>query len=150
MRMSAAIATGRVLIAPQPGAIFGNNDSGCALGMALRAVNSNEADSIAELWPWTLEVRGFHPCGCTRLNCSPFNVNPGAQSIAHMFDKHVFGDCTWTLDQLIDWVRSVEPVEPEEHMETVQLQPEHNLVGTPPPADLLKESNERREYALKE
>jgi len=34
--------------------------------------------------------------------------------VVHLFNDHVMTRKDWTLDQLIDWVRSVEPADPEE------------------------------------
>jgi len=34
--------------------------------------------------------------------------------IVHLFNYHVMTKKDWTMDQLIDWVRSVEPPDPEE------------------------------------
>lgn len=120
-RLSTSIALGRTAVAPYIGSIFktlemGEVDfsQGCALGMGL--IGSGEeiterfglTKSIYVAWPW-LNMQMPTPCGCTdTFRSNAFGV------IGHIFDEHVMGDKDWTLDQLIDWVRSVEPPEPDE------------------------------------
>ena len=110
MRLSDAIALGRTLVKPMAGKpLSKDNDYGCTIGMALRAVgrayNCSQSDEqnwnwwpvyqqFLEEWPWTLS----HPV----INMS---------DIFRRFDREVMQG-TMTLDQLIDWVRSVEPEEP--------------------------------------
>lgn len=52
------------------------------------------------------------PCGCSRTGIYAVSDNVCC-AIAHVFNEHIYGKQDWTLDQLIDWVRSVEPAEPE-------------------------------------
>src|SRR5207248_7167494 len=49
-------------------------------------------------------------CGGTFYSGSMVVVN----AIVHLFNYHVMTKKDWTMDQLIDWVRSVEPPDPEE------------------------------------
>lgn len=122
MRLSEAIALGRTLLNPVPGSLFAGEDGGCAQGMALRCIGKKTtAESrlgIGDDWPWTLEVVGKFPCECVEGRPEIFSDGwfPYADTrsaIAHLFDSHVMGrHQDWTLDQLIDWVRSVEPAEP--------------------------------------
>src|SRR5579863_7372349 len=103
-RLSDSIGLGRMLVEHRRCMI-----SGCALGMALAANGVERVWSRAEeLWPWAHEVRfESSPCGCgyfSEMTLSAVDI------IMHIFDSHVRGNPNlhreWTLDQLIDWVRS--------------------------------------------
>lgn len=113
MRLSEAIALGRVLLTPIPGNYFSGDNSGCALGMGLAGVGCKSRDTaviekdLDKHWSWMNNRIPSLPCGCVSTN---FDI---ATNIVHLFDEHVCGNKDWTLDQLIDWVRSVEPAEPE-------------------------------------
>jgi len=114
MRLSDAIALGRTLLTPYAGVIE-YNGKGCAIGMGLKACgkSANVHDALTDAgWGWTGNFNIPHPmpCGCTRYEVN-IGMNHGGSLIAHLFDFHVFGKRDWTLDQLIDWVRSVEPAE---------------------------------------
>jgi hypothetical protein len=85
----------------------------CALGMAELAVGQPSIDAtslnnIYGLWRWTMFPAGECPLGCLLSHSSI------AQIIGHVFDYHVMtqaGYTPWTLDQLCDWVKTVEPEE---------------------------------------
>jgi hypothetical protein len=127
MRLSEAIALGRTLVHPIPSVVLDYGGlNGCALGMAYKASGkkveihplemSVGMDGPMNIWTWLASSREL-PCKCN-IYCG---LNAG-QIIAHLFDYHIMA-CTaglcegeavqqdWTLDQLIDWVRSVEPNE---------------------------------------
>ena len=107
MRLSDAIALGRTLVNPMRGFLLDDaKKNGCALGMGLMGCGS-EKRNVAEEWPWTANWADSFPCGCARTDSM-------GKVIAHIFDEHVCDKPqSWTLDQLIDWVRSVEPAEIE-------------------------------------
>lgn len=114
MRLSDAIALGRTLITPRGGSL-GNGVSGCALGMGLMAkgIVAKDEKLLTEPemnWPWITKYMEF-PCACSSKGMKLRAVD----TIVHIFDSHITSDhCTdWTLDNLIDWVRSVEPAETE-------------------------------------
>jgi len=117
MRLSDAIATGRVIVMPAR-QMYGNGVRGCALGMAAKAAGLSFtvpghpiSELISKEWPWMAMPRYLPPCDC-RPDRRP---DSDAHSlITHIFDAHVYHFGDWTLDQLIDWVRSVEPAEPDE------------------------------------
>ncbi len=128
MRLSTPIALGRVTIPEMKSARL---DS-CALGMALNAMGKSTktasgGDNYPELramWPWldicpaTVQCCEFHPKSDSNL-----------EAVYRVFDSHVmalYEDRRWSLDQLIDWVRSVEPAEQEEL--TPQVDVEQELV----------------------
>lgn len=110
MRLSDAIATGRVLVDQLKVADL----RGCALGMALLATGNSTGlcnyDKIKEMWPW-LSTSDYH---CTDCKSSCIWDRAFGITIYRAFDQHVMMDKTMTLDQLIDWVRSIEPVPQEE------------------------------------
>ena len=123
MRLSDAIAMGRVLVIPRPEVILIDREHGCALGMGLAGSGFLATDfdirgtkpyeALVKNWPWLESEAGSVPCQCGFLGRTwHFDV------IGHIFDSHVVGDGRWTLDQLIDWIRSVEPAEDCESKET--------------------------------
>jgi hypothetical protein len=108
MKPSEAILLGSTQYRAVPGQLFTPPDGACVWGMALAAVGAkqlvsscNDLAPVYGLWPWTFQ-KGSVPCGCP---C--FHINY-ARVIAHLFDRHV-ATAYWTLEQLVDWVRSVEP-----------------------------------------
>lgn len=135
MLLSDAIAMGRTLVKPTPTTEWAVGGGGCARGMALEAIGKRCAyatpygpwesgkghPNIANFltaWPWTERLTSV-PCLCYG---EPV-VAEIAIVISHMFDRHVsMPGCTdsWTLDQLIDWVRSVEPEELPEQQPTIE------------------------------
>jgi hypothetical protein len=114
MRLSDAIAMGRMLVPEQRRFVLG----GCAFGMALKACGAELLyEEVKRLWPWTAEKQEIEPpCGCVASFVYP--AADASAAIFHLFDNHVRGNPNifrpWTLDQLIDWVRSVEPAEDED------------------------------------
>jgi hypothetical protein len=103
MRLSTAIMLGRTTIAE----LTVYKLDGCALGMAANAAGiERDYLSIGIRWPWLGDI----------IRC-PF---VGAQGygmviVAYVFDCHVMRLKEWTMEQLCDWVRSVEPPDPEDH-----------------------------------
>src|SRR5437899_8234398 len=67
-------------------------------------------DDCNRAWQWTRRI-------VTEQSCeSAIGEHNLGEAITHLFDTHVmqpkeWGVKAWTLDQLIDWVRSVEPAE---------------------------------------
>jgi hypothetical protein len=124
VRLSDAIATGRVLLKPLAGELIDmNGTAGCALGMAAKAAGIESISVDIRLkWPWIREEAEM-PCSCIP-SCTPFasmhSPKPCFGIITHIFDDHVMTRQDWTLDQLIDWVRSVEPPEPFEDITAVE------------------------------
>lgn len=107
MRLSEAIAMGRVLVDRMEVAAL----HGCALGMALKAVGGITTiegyERVRREWPWVMTAQ-YHCQNCATEDKFKFS----GSVIYRAFDQHVMTDKTMTLDQLIDWVRSVEPEEP--------------------------------------
>jgi hypothetical protein len=112
MRLSQAIALGRTLCSPVPATQDDLNGGGCALGMGARALGLKffHGYSLNEINYPTLRNRVEMPCSCD-LPRGDYWYGTLGGAIAHFFNEHVFGAKDWTLDQLIDWVRSVEPAE---------------------------------------
>jgi hypothetical protein len=119
MRLSDAIALGRTLLKPKAYQTI-HNGEGCALGMAMASLGcrshaeAQKKCSSTTGWKWVRKDVDVPPCSCDPEydRILAFDLNHQAY-IAHLFNEHVCGAEDWTLDQLIDWVRSVEPAEPE-------------------------------------
>lgn len=119
MKLSDAIALGRTAVIPRAGVVLDEDGGGCALGMAGVAAGTytvgKAAVSVHELkvaFAWALETEPVCPCSCPLMDLG----YKASGIIGHLFDNHVFGRRDWTLDQLIDWVRSVEPPEQESQL----------------------------------
>ena len=134
MRLSDAIALGRMILRPLGGTFNDGKGGGCALGMAYMAAGLDPYKELFSAmqcepgWKWIENTLFVLPCGCTG-----YNKLYALSTIVHLFDIHVMHLGDWTLDQLIDWVRSVEPPEAitdtkEEPWETQQPVP--GLVGS--------------------
>lgn len=124
LELSEAIALGRTLCKPVAGTEDDLKGGGCSLGMAARAVGSRVYSSHVlgiitftisrEDFPVLAEPLHAQPCRCVKLPIGSglqFQMNPMdcvGVAVTHLFDIHVCHFHDWTLDQLIDWVRSVE------------------------------------------
>jgi hypothetical protein len=126
MKLSDAILLGSTVLAAQPGRqYFSENEAGCALGMAAIAngcrfhtvtgpipLKDRRTLGAEGVWgDWVLIVMA-RPCHCWRFRV-PREMRI-KDIIAHLFDYHVVARKNWTLDQLVAWVKTVEPqtVEP--------------------------------------
>lgn len=123
MKISTAIALGRTMIKAVAGTRNNGLGYGCALGMAEAAIGqTNYYKSAESNWRWITVPSLPLPCGCTGLvmgsGCHTESYHGGSwptiSSIVHLFNYHVMTKKDWTLDQLIDWLASIEPKEPEE------------------------------------
>ena|SRR6516225_5942344 len=107
MRLSDAIALGRLIVTPNDGSFTLFGCKACAVGMALAAMGetTGDAQSMTKYWPWANTHVWFE------ISVKYFGV--------------VAGEIT--LDELIDYVRSIEPPEltdtKEEPWETQQPVP---------------------------
>lgn len=126
MRLSDAIALGRTLANGITADIFIHSQSGCAcaIGMAQLASgrDSHSEKWVFASWAWLNERKVW---GCPSCDCQYYC--DGIDAISHVMG-HVkgtteiltlvpaFGHCeeNLSLDQLIDWVRSIEPPEIEQ------------------------------------
>lgn len=108
MRLSDAIALGRVLMPKMKRGTL----EGCALGMGLLAVGRSTFSECAydgenyvgllQEWPWlSAELSSMDDRYKTTM---PF-------FLGGMFDEDVMNNKSMTLDQFIDYVRSIEPNE---------------------------------------
>ena len=123
------MAGSTLLIPERHHLISKDGESGCALGMAgkacglrmrtlscrilgIRIPSQDDYTSIERRWPWLMRVfNETLPCGCEPEEDS----DDFEDAIVHIFDEHVcMNDEHWTLEQLVDWVRSVEPAEEEQ------------------------------------
>lgn len=106
MRLSEAILLGRVtIIDPAPCDI-----TRCALGMAANAVGvERTTNAVIGRWPWLLKLSDSR---CPVMG-SCYTGQVFYSVLVHIFDSHVILGHDWTLEQLVDWVCSVEPDELE-------------------------------------
>lgn len=117
MKLSEAIPLGSTVVTPKAGVLYSSERNvGCAIGMAMVAEGAEwspakpgatRTQNTELWWPWTTTTMS-RPCGCWLY---PRKMS-AKEIIAHLFDKHVMRRKDWTLDQLVEWVRSVEPPTP--------------------------------------
>jgi hypothetical protein len=117
MRLSDAIVLGRTLANGPVSHIFYDpfTNCACARGMACLAIGRQEEAGHAEreVWKWVNREGFALPCGCGMGPTYAWSViNHLMCHVTGMRDGREF-PATWTIDQLIDWVRSVEPQEAE-------------------------------------
>lgn len=127
MKLSEAIFLGSTTMQCRGGGGRGVATAGCALEMALSAVGRSDLPwtSTDSVWPW-LQQPAQSNCHCIDLVA----VNTYFEVVWHLFDTHVI-DGAWpamTLEQLCDWVRSVEPPEPKEFQQIIEVVAEGALV----------------------
>lgn len=124
MKLSEAIMLGSSLIRSVPFIRDDGFGGGCAMGMAEVAAGMFSF-KLETKYPWMQTQICLVPCGHdigAKYNRIPGYKTPHTPTfiIAHLFNEHVHGDRSWTLEQLVDWVRSVEPdEEPEATTETI-------------------------------
>src|ERR1700747_785030 len=116
MRASTAMNLGRAILKPLAGVHWDHNaNAGCAWGMADAALGGGAAFHLM------LQKANQHMVvlGC---ECGPGEIMLGgcqmhfwqggimslAQAIVHLFNYHVMTKRDWSMDRLIEWVRSVE------------------------------------------
>lgn len=101
MRLSEAIAVGRTLVANcVPGGSTRKNaqpGDGCVLDMAALAMGRRNWEEARDVWPWLEQLNGK-------------THKSYEEEIYQRFDFDVMRK-GMTLEQLIDYVRSVEPAE---------------------------------------
>jgi hypothetical protein len=117
MRLSEAIALGSLTMEKWKA----HDLDHCALGMAANAVGcQRQYERIVDKWPWVGQWRGICPIlGCVAGNV--YGTHPMICIIPHIFDEHVMAG-NFTMEQLIDFVRSIEPAEEETNEQTGTLQ----------------------------
>ena len=121
MKLSEAILLGSTVLAAKAGGQhFSENQAGCALGMAAVArgctfgparhpVDKKEQRTLSaeRIWgDWLLHTV-VRPCRCWRFAIP--RKRRVKDIIAHIFDYHVMTKRNWTLEQLVAWVKTVEP-----------------------------------------
>jgi hypothetical protein len=123
MKLSEAILLGSTVLAPRAGGQhFSETQQGCALGMAAVArgctfytVNRPIDDpdrrtlGVEGVWGHWVLARVERPCDCWRIWIRrKMRIK---EIIAHLFDYHIMDKGSWTLEQLVAWVETVEPKE---------------------------------------
>lgn len=106
MRAHEALILGSGVMRPAPGIIANSTETaGCALGMIGKATGSPHNWLVK--FPW---LANKHQCCFTPCCHQPVPVDGSvANVITHIFDVHVFGDQTWTLERLADWINRQDP-----------------------------------------
>lgn len=113
MKLSEAILAGSTGIRAIAGTRYGFKEGsphGCALGMAEFSIGLFGHPVGAEgNWEWLNQsyTAEFFPCHC----CPTLRGSTYSTVIAQTFNNHVMGRKDWTLEQLVDYVRSIEPAE---------------------------------------
>ena len=129
MKLGEAMDRGRILLTPIAGRFVNDTGTaGCVMGMAavgadaplvLRAASSLKnvvaSEIIRHRWPWLMSFRRYTLlCTCKipnrRLGLTGWRYR-ALDIIIHTFDEHVAGSVAG-LEQLIAWVRRVEPRDP--------------------------------------
>jgi len=112
--------------------------SGCALGMVEMAT-PNAADMFHRA---KVELENLRmPCDC---NCNVQIMGSACvntfyspvgeefcQIVVHLFNYHVMTAKDWSMERLIDWVRSVELADPEEDSNAATEAPAHEGTAVP-------------------
>lgn len=115
MKLSDAIRLGSLLVAePQAGDI-----DACAVTMAVLATGGCQSDKtyytdLNEQWPWLAQTIIDCPCeNKHRMTLRSDGKLHGSAIVFIPFDEHVMGDKSMTIEQLADWIASIEPEEAE-------------------------------------
>lgn len=122
MRSSEALILGSVMLKAHPGSVYirdKGREFGCAIGMI--AAGSGHLKELQDgnlILPGWMYEEVILPC-----QCGGFTKHRIEAIVMHLFDNHVFrhtGDHfdvdgkqleKWTLDQIADWLYSIEPKE---------------------------------------
>lgn len=139
MRLSEAILAGSTLIKPFAGTIFSKDgERGCAIGMACAAIGIRKyiASDFSVRFPWLKNIVKA-PCGCCLFTGVYADSTFGsyghvANVIAHVFDNHVMNDShgfSWTLEQLCEWVDSIDPTPKTVHEIVDDVMAKHAKTG---------------------
>lgn len=104
-----------------------NPPCGCAIGGAILAVGGRSRFERNSLWPWLVETSQHHSSFSHEsvIGCGSWKNQP---SFANVMD----GNCTF--EQLVDYVRSIEPscgiccrFDCQGHPEATDAEPAHSL-----------------------
>jgi len=148
MRLAERLMLGSTMLKPLRG-IWNNGDYGCALGMISKTNNEN----TTEFWNKNSDMIYKHvalpSCGCDARKSLMAGggmlehfqtVDYFYKVLVHLFNQHVCatdeevaaGIKRWSIEQLADWLESVEPKEAE-NAEVLPVQecgePERSCVG---------------------
>ncbi len=120
MRMAQAILLGSTMLKWVRG-VIDSGDGGCALGMA----NAGGVDWSSQRWI-NQHLDAQLPCDCDttkQIMCGGaimgwFDTRwTKLNTLVHLFNYHVMTTKDWTIEQLCDWVDSVDPAPREVPME---------------------------------
>ena len=100
MRLSDAIVLGSALIRFEPSCFYvPRGNCGCIIGMGEAAMGAMSVLSYKKLWPWLSKPMPGKP-----LHSYAAEIGRRAYCVQ---------EGTMTLEEVVDWVRSVEPAEEE-------------------------------------
>lgn len=138
MRLAEAIRLGSLVLKPVPGLFDDRDGGGCALGMGNYSISGQASDefgvgALEKAYPWINIQQVPVPCDCG-INHWFERKASVATAIAIVFNTHVCGDHTWTIDRLCQWVDSIDPTPRETQTEstepTVQTQKAIHVLQT--------------------
>jgi hypothetical protein len=120
MKLSDAVMLGFGMIKFNP-RVYLQDGCGCFLGSGYFAVTgakkTNPANPVGDIlreWPWLEEIREMPDWFLPHFKCRQIEAHRVISMMAfNMRDSQV------TLEQAVDWIRSVEPAEPNPAEETV-------------------------------
>lgn len=125
MRAAEALRLGSLVMEPLFGqCVFNSEDDGmgCAIGMINKAngvpARRNHAHTMVVEYPWMRNLTSEIPCKCPSSHTGETIVSV----LAHVFNMHVapgrpayvWNVVTLTIDQLADWLDSVDPTPRQE------------------------------------
>lgn len=140
--VSELIALGSLLTdKPLAGTRWYNGSPACAMGMAEAAAglgqNRLRPQQLEKLYPWLTKTKFMAPCSCSGLVYEWKKPRIARAIIVHLFDSHVMPEDawpaelsdefttfnvrseleSWTLQQLIQWVKFAEQVQSNENID---------------------------------
>jgi|ERR1700683_4408 len=109
-----AIALGRMILKPKFGYFNDRQGNGCALGMAEVALGYSliQRELLDATYPWLRKTAVPLPCQCDSRRGFGSSRLSADIVVAHIFDYHVVlvaVDPKWTMEELIDWVKQIDP-----------------------------------------
>lgn len=112
MKAHEALILGSMMMRPVPYTRSDGRGGGCALGMIGLASGGNP-HTFDATYGWLAEsfVEAY-PCGADHSYSKDrgwARADRYASAIAHIFNEHVCGDHTWTIEKLADWIRENDP-----------------------------------------
>lgn len=100
--------------------VGGGKTGGCVFEMACLAVGSKKWSRAPKTWSWLNKKDHIK---CPVANCHR-TYEDNFWTIIHVFDQHVVWTACylepWTFEEMLDWIRSIEPAEKPIRQEKVE------------------------------